>query len=115
MNPSPNTLSERFAVVCGLSGPFHVVDRWSDGKGVASFPKWEDARRRADQLNRGELIILQFRALPSDVEAPIRVRHLLKRALRSYGLECVKVIGLPDSWDAFTPPEPAATIKPEEK
>ena len=51
----------------------------------------------------GERIILEFRALPSDVAAPIRVRHLLKRALRSYGLECIRVVGLPDSWDATTP------------
>ena len=52
----------------------------------------------------GERIILEFVALPADVPAPIRVRHLLKRALRAYRLECVRVIDLP--------PDPATTHQP---
>jgi hypothetical protein len=41
------------------------------------------------------------------VPESIRVRHLLKRALRSYGLVCVRVNGLPESWDDR--PDPATT------
>jgi hypothetical protein len=47
----------------------------------------------------GERITLEFVALADDVPAAVRVRSLLKRALRSFRLECVRVVGLPESWD----------------
>jgi hypothetical protein len=46
----------------------------------------------------GERITLEFVALADDVPAEVRVRSLLKRALRSFKLECVRVVGLPASW-----------------
>jgi hypothetical protein len=46
----PSSPGERFDVVCGLWGLFHVVDRLQDGRGVARFDSWEDARAEADRL-----------------------------------------------------------------
>jgi hypothetical protein len=34
---------------------------------------------------------LVFRPLPDDVPVPVRIRHLLKIALRSLRLKCVKL------------------------
>ncbi len=34
---------------------------------------------------------LTFRALPGELPVPIRLRHLLKDALRSYGLRCTAI------------------------
>lgn len=36
--------------------------------------------------------IFVFQALPSETPAPIRIRHLLKRALRDWGLKCVRML-----------------------
>ncbi len=41
----------------------------------------------------GDEVRLTFRALPDDVPPAIRIRRLLKHALRSLGLKCVRVEG----------------------
>lgn len=41
----------------------------------------------------GDVWILEFKTLPSDIPAAIRVRALLKRALRDWKLKCVAVRG----------------------
>jgi hypothetical protein len=46
-----------------------------------------------------DLVILKFKPLPDGVPIGVRVRHLLKRALRDWRLKCVA---------ASLPPEPAA-------
>jgi hypothetical protein len=46
---------------------------------------------------------LTLRPLPGPVPPHIRLRQLLKRALRSCGLRCTTLEELPDA----TPPEPA--------
>jgi hypothetical protein len=35
--------------------------------------------------------VIVFRALKSDTPATIRIRHLLKRALRTFGLKCLSI------------------------
>jgi hypothetical protein len=49
-------------------------------------------------------ITLTFRPLPDDVPVAVRIRHLLKYALRAQRLRCVTAFG--------EPPEPAATHQP---
>jgi hypothetical protein len=36
-------------------------------------------------------VCLRFRSLPSDIPAPVRLRRLLKAALRSFGFKCLAV------------------------
>jgi hypothetical protein len=49
-------------------------------------------------------ITLTFRPLPDDVPVSVRVRHLLKYALRAQRLRCVAMVGVPTV--------PAATPQP---
>jgi hypothetical protein len=53
---------------------------------------------------------LVFEALPDPAPVAVRVRGLLKRALRSYRLKCVAIGGTPPA----TPTGPAPATSPEE-
>jgi hypothetical protein len=43
----------------------------------------------------GEVILVTLRALRSDLPLSIRLRHLLKRALRDWQLRCIRVEDVP--------------------
>jgi hypothetical protein len=45
--------------------------------------------------NAGEVVKVTFRGLRSDVAFAVRLRHLLKRALRDWQLRCVRVEDVP--------------------
>jgi hypothetical protein len=49
----------------------------------------------SDQYRGGQMVKLTFRALPADSPFAVRLRHLLKTALRGCRLRCVRVEDVP--------------------
>jgi hypothetical protein len=57
-----------------------------------------------------ERITLVFEPLPCEAPAAVRIRHLLKYALRSQRLKCVRITGDPEV-QTSVPREPPAEEK----
>jgi hypothetical protein len=60
----------------------------------------------------GEEFDVRFRAMPSDIPVPARLKQLLKTAGRAFGLRCVNVAAVPPGLRQDEPGEAEAARKP---